>query len=319
MQRIDTAFVLGAGLGTRLRPLTLHLPKPLVPVLNRPLVCHAFDRLIAVGVRRFVVNTHHLPAAYAAAFPGAVYRGCPIHFRHEPVLLDTAGGLRNAAHLLDRPFLLFNGDICTDLPLEPVLAAHAGSDALATLALRTTGPIRNVRVEPVAASPDGVRVTDLRGLLDPARAGTHQYTGIAVIEPALLERVPSGDALSLTPVLADAIRDGRTVGGAVVDAGDWFDLGAPAEYLAVHARLCAGRREIAPGAIVEAGAEITGFGVIGSGVTVAAGARLRNVVAWSHGGPLRIGPGALLEDCVVFGAGTFQGVNAGPVVEVRAG
>jgi len=318
MPPIVTAFVLGAGLGARLRPITHRLPKPLVPVLNRPLITHTFDRLIDAGVRRFVVNTHHLPAAYAAAFPGAVHRGCPIHFQHEPLLLDTGGGLRNSAHLLTAPFLLANGDIYSDLPTGPLLSAHADCGGIATLALRSNGPVRNVAVAAGEGKPGSVRVTDLRGLLDPACVGTHQYTGIAVIDPALLDRIPPGEVRSLIPVLAEAIRDGLVVGGVVLDAGEWFDLGTAAEYLAVHARLCAGRWVIASDVAVDPDASISGFGAIGAGVTVAGGAHLRNVVAWSDGGPLRIGPGARLADCVVFGAGTFGSANSGPVVEVTS-
>ncbi|HYF36671.1 MAG TPA: sugar phosphate nucleotidyltransferase, partial [Prosthecobacter sp.] len=109
------AFVLGAGLGERLRPLTDQLPKPLIPVFHRPLITYAFDHLIAAGVEELVVNTHHLPEAYAHEFPNRRYRGLPIHFRHEaPVRLETAGGIANVQDLLgDEPFIVYNGDILT--------------------------------------------------------------------------------------------------------------------------------------------------------------------------------------------------------------
>ena len=98
---VKKAFVLAAGLGTRLRPLTDTLPKPLIPVGLKPLITFAFDHLIAdAGVEEFIVNTHHLAGAYAGAFPDGTYRGRPLHFRHEPVLLETGGGIRNVADLL---------------------------------------------------------------------------------------------------------------------------------------------------------------------------------------------------------------------------
>src|SRR5204862_2326676 len=87
--KIRTAFVLGAGLGTRLRPLTNRRPKPLIPVVNRPLISYAFDHLLGVGVERLVVNTHWRAEAWQTAFPDSSYRGAPIAFRHEaPEVLE---------------------------------------------------------------------------------------------------------------------------------------------------------------------------------------------------------------------------------------
>ena len=94
---IDQAFVLGAGLGTRLRPLTEDLPKPLVPIFQKPLITFALDHLVAAGVKSFVVNTHHLPADISKlSFPDGIYRELPVRLVHEPVLLETGGGIKNA-------------------------------------------------------------------------------------------------------------------------------------------------------------------------------------------------------------------------------
>ena len=93
---IRTAFILGAGLGTRLRPLTEECPKPLLPVGGRPLITYAMDHCLSVGIERFIVNTHHCPRAFDRAFPEKSWRGWPILFRHEPVLLDTGGGSRTS-------------------------------------------------------------------------------------------------------------------------------------------------------------------------------------------------------------------------------
>ena len=98
--QINTAFLLGAGLGMRLRPLTQTCPKPLLPVRGRPIITYAMDHLLTVGVQRFIVNTHHCADVYRQTFPDGQWRGIPIIFRHEPVLLDTAGGLKNIEDLL---------------------------------------------------------------------------------------------------------------------------------------------------------------------------------------------------------------------------
>src|SRR5215204_6109616 len=97
---VRNAFVLGAGLGTRLKSLTLHRPKPLIPVCNRPLITYAFDHLLGVGVQRFIVNTHHRAEAYKAVFADRSYRGAPVELRHEPDILETAGGIKNVEDLL---------------------------------------------------------------------------------------------------------------------------------------------------------------------------------------------------------------------------
>ena len=125
-RRFKTAFVLGAGLGTRLRPLTERLPKPLLEIGGRPIISYAMDHLRNVGVDRFIVNTHHCPEAYAERFFDKQWRGVPIIFRHEPVLLDTAGGLKNIEDLLeeDETIFCYNVDVVTDLPLHQLRQAH---------------------------------------------------------------------------------------------------------------------------------------------------------------------------------------------------
>src|SRR5438045_6932417 len=105
---ITQAFVLAAGLGTRLRPLTDELPKPLVPIFQKPLITFALDQLIASGVQRFVINTHRLPHLFQRQFAEKNYRDYPVDLVNEPELLETGGGIRTARTLL------LDGDIFTD-------------------------------------------------------------------------------------------------------------------------------------------------------------------------------------------------------------
>ena len=122
------AFVLGAGLGTRLRPLTDALPKPLIPVFHRPLIQYALDHCLAAGIREFAINTHHLPEKWPEYFPDGTYRGAPVTFFHEPELLETGGGIKNIASWIgDDPVLVYNGDILTDLDLPRLLETHTSS------------------------------------------------------------------------------------------------------------------------------------------------------------------------------------------------
>ena len=157
-----TAFILGAGLGTRLRPLTEHCPKPLLPLGGKPMVERALAKLYAAGTRRFLINTHHCPEAWTQAFPTGRWQDAEIRFVHEPVLLETGGGLANINQFLtaeDTQLVVWNGDILSDVQLAEAYAHHITNGAEATLVVREKGPNTNVRI-----TDDGF-VTDLRDRL----------------------------------------------------------------------------------------------------------------------------------------------------------
>ena len=289
-----TAFILGAGLGTRLRPLTNRRPKPLIPVANRPLLTHAFEHLAALGIERFVVNTHWHAERYAEFFPERRWEGRPITFVEErPEVLETAGGIWNARALLDDgPFVVYNGDIFSDLPLAPALAAHLVNDNEVTLVLRSHGGNRNVALDSAAG-----RVTDLRRALRPEIEPQHLFTGIYVVEPAFIARIPAGAKLSVVPVFHEMIRGGGKLGGIVIDEGAWWDLGTRAEYLAVHAALASrGAPWIATNVDVAPGARISGATAIARGARIGAGADLRDCVVWENA---EVAPGARLTRCII--------------------
>jgi len=230
VKKVTTSFILGAGLGTRLRPYTEKLPKPLLPVEGRPLIEYALDHCIEAGIERFIINTHHCPEEYEKAFPEASYRGCPIDFRYEPVLLETAGGLKNVEDLLspDESVLLYNGDILTDLSLAPLLEFHHWTESESTLALRSSGPVQNVTVD-----TDSGQLLDLRQTLLPDQTPNAGYTGICVVAPAFLERIEKDKVESLVPIWLQAINDGASIHGIVLDDGEWNDVGTVEVYEAL--------------------------------------------------------------------------------------
>ena len=224
------AFVLAAGLGTRLRPLTDKLPKPLVPIFHKPLLTFALDSLIAAGVGTLALNTHHLPDAFTEAFGAKPsYRGHELQLFHEPLLLDTGGGIRNARIALgESTFFLYNGDILADLPLTELLAQHRASGALATLLLRNAGGVANVRFDAHAS-----QILDFRGVLGLNEGEMAVYSGVAVFEPAIFDWLPEGRS-SIIDALLEAMRAGTKVGGMLVRSGLWMDIGTPAAYLEAH-------------------------------------------------------------------------------------
>ena len=228
-----TAFILGAGLGTRLRPLTERTPKPLLPIGGRPMVERAMERLHAAGTRRFIVNTHHAAEAWPAAFPGGRWRDAEVVLVHEPELLDTGGGLANIAGLLapgDSELVVWNGDILCECDVAAVVEHHRTNGAEATLVVRESGPMANVRIT------DEGDVTDMRDRLGSADR-PYQYTGVCVVTAEFARGVPARKE-SLVEHLLRRIQAGRGKVQAFLDRSErWHDLGTAEEYESVRARL----------------------------------------------------------------------------------
>ncbi len=225
--RYKTALIFGAGLGMRLRPLTERCPKPLLEIAGRPIITYAMDHLRAAGVARFIVNTHHRPEVYLEKFPARQWRGAPIVFRHEPVLLETAGGLKNIEDLLEGEEAIFcyNGDVMTDLPLGPLLENHEKMRPEATLALRSRGPLLNVNIN------ERGEICDLRHILGNPGIRSCLFTGIYVVETPFLRSLQKGKVESVVPALIRRIVDNpRSVRGVVIDDGEWHDIGSVEAY-----------------------------------------------------------------------------------------
>lgn len=297
---ITQAFVLGAGLGTRLRPLTDELPKPLVPIFQKPLITFALDHLAAAGVRRFVINTHHLPERFETLFGGGSYRVRPVALTHEPILLETGGGIRNAEPLLgDGPFVVYSGDVLTDLALGPLLEEHTRRGNDVTLALRETGLAAQV------AFRDG-RVLDIGHRF--GHPGTLDYANISVWNPGAFARFSVGEKISFIPVLAQWIADGGRIGGVISNDGAWFNLGSPTQYLAAHRAIIERNWRpaylqpndwpvrIASDAQIDPTATIDRCSVIGAGCSVDAGAAIAESVLWPGA---QIASRTSLKRCIV--------------------
>jgi mannose-1-phosphate guanylyltransferase len=297
---IDHAFVLGAGLGLRLRPLTEDLPKPLVPIFQKPLITFAFDHLAAAGVKSFVVNTHHLPAAFETLLVDGRYRDLPVRLVHEPVLLETGGGIKNVQPWLGtEPFIAYSGDLLTDLPLEPLLEEHLRSGNDVTLALRETGLATNVAFR-------GGRVLDIGNRY--GQPGNYDYANVSVWSPRIFDRIPSGKKISFIPILAEWIGKGGKIGGVLLNEGRWFNLGSPEEYFAVH-RMVAEERwrpayvqpsdwpiSIAPDAMIDPTAQVRGCSSIGAGCRLGTGAIVEDSILWAGA---QIASHSRLSRCIV--------------------
>ncbi|MGH8095064.1 MAG: sugar phosphate nucleotidyltransferase [Chthoniobacterales bacterium] len=297
---IVQAFVLGAGLGKRMRPLTDDLPKPLIPIFGKPLLTFALDHLIAAGVESFVVNTHHLPERFPESLGQDGYRERPLRLLHEPVLLETGGGIKNAERFLTgENFLVYSGDILTDLPLAPLFEEHfrAGNDV--TLALRSTGMASNV------AFCDGqiIDIGNRRG-----HPGNYDYANVSVWNQRAFARFSSGEKISFVPVLAEWIDGGGKIGGIVIEQGRWFNLTSPNDYLAIHRTILAESWRpgylsppdwpvrIAPDVRIDPSARITGYSAIGAGCRIGAEAVVEDSILWPEA---QVAPCTRLKSCIV--------------------
>jgi mannose-1-phosphate guanylyltransferase len=233
-QRFKTAFILGAGLGTRLLPLTEKCPKPLLDLGGRPIITYAMDHLLGIGVERFIVNTHHLPEVYLEKFPDRKWKERPILFRHEPTLLDTAGGLKNIEELLheDETIICYNGDIVADFPLSPLVRFHNAALPEATLALRSRGPVLNVAF-------DGEKsVCDIRDTLGHRGALACLFTGIYAVETSLFHHMESGKVESVVSIFLERIRENPgSIAGIIIDEGNWWDIGSLEIYNNLNSRI----------------------------------------------------------------------------------
>jgi mannose-1-phosphate guanylyltransferase len=293
------AMILAAGLGTRLRPLTLGRPKVLMPVQNRPLLHWLFDYLRGAGAEAVILNAHHLSDILAAHLASHDF-GIPVQARVESALLGTGGGIRNVADFWDdRPFVVMNGDILSAIDLQGVIRGHLQSQAVATLVL-TDEP----RFNQVQVGADGRIVRFKDGPPDASLA----FTGIQVVSPEVLDVIPTRGASSIIQAYERLIAAGRRVMAHVVRDEYWRELGEVARYLAVHQEFS--RLESAPipglqagpGAIVHPSARmgkrvwLAGTVCIGAGCDVADGATVQDSILWDR---VRMGPGCSVRNSII--------------------
>ncbi|MGJ8677295.1 MAG: sugar phosphate nucleotidyltransferase [Akkermansiaceae bacterium] len=279
---IKKAFILGAGLGTRLRPLTNVLPKPLVPIFNEPMANYALRHCQAAGISSFAINTHHIPEAWQEAYPTGEFEGSSIEFFNEETLLETGGGIRNIASFIGSdPLLIYNGDILTDINITELIEKHEASGNIATLALRSSGENCNVSI--VAD-----QVTDMRNTLGDTE-GTHQFTGIYCIDPEILKLIASAEeqlVISIVPAFIELIKQGK-LGAVVLDEGYWLDIGNPIAYREAHDHLRQTRKNrlaaIHPSAKIHPDTIVNDATcIIGAEANIPSGAQLENTIVWAN-------------------------------------
>jgi NDP-sugar pyrophosphorylase family protein len=246
------AMILAAGLGTRLRPLTETMPKPLLPVAGTPLIVWNLLLLRRYGVTEVLINLHHLgPMIEQTLGDGARY-GLSLTYSREPVILGTGGGIKQAEPFFEgRPFLVLNGDTLLELDLGALMQAHREGDALATMVLREDpeaerwGPVEVDQAQQVL-SING------RGRTGSGPTRMLMFAGVHVMHPRLLREVPVGRESSIIEAYVRAIAGGERILGYRM-AGYWSDVGTPERYAQAQRDAEAGRISLAARSEPEAG------------------------------------------------------------------
>ena len=328
------ALILAGGKGTRLRPLTVYTPKPVVPICNRPFLLYQIDTLRRAGVRNVTLALSYQPTKIEQLLGDGSDYGVEIKYAVEPQPMGTAGAFKFAQGFIRERTVVFNGDVLTDLDLGAVIREHEARRATATIVLT---PVENPSAYGlVVTEPDG----RVRRFLEKPKADEISVNtinaGTYVLEPQVLDLIPAGENYSFEyGLFPDLLRRGESF-YAHVPAGHayWLDIGTPARYLQAHQDLLAGRVrdveaptrrgrfELAAGAevdglsmvadncTVKSGAQVSNS-VLGEGCYVEEKARVENSVVWPH---TRVGAGA-----VVSGAIIGRGCHVGRYSQVGAG
>lgn len=223
---IYTAFVLGAGLGKRLRPLTNDMPKPLLPIAGKPVITYALDRLVEAGAEKIIINTHHHAEKYTEFFKEKKWKNADLIFRHEKILLETGGGIKNTEDLWkeDEDLFVHNGDILTTISLEKLWEHHISSGNEVTLGLRTQEKPRDIGFDEkegkVRKIQHGAEDNQLKWCL---------FAGVYAVNRRFLARFEKEKPISVIPVFREMIRE-EALGGIVLDEGKWHDIGSLEVY-----------------------------------------------------------------------------------------
>jgi len=314
------AVILAGGEGTRLRPLTLSTPKPVVPVVDRPFLRHQLDLLAGVGVTEVVLSVAYRPERIEAVFGDGSAFGVRIRYAVEDTPLGTGGAVRNALPFLDERTIVLNGDILTDVDLAQIVSRHAAEGASASILLT---PVPNPAAYGLVETEPGGRVRRFREKPNPEEITTDTINaGIYVLETRVLDLMPAGVNHSIERGFFPALLARGDLVLGPVHRGYWIDIGTPEKYLQVHRDVLSGRFLVPldggplrggfahPSACVSPEAVLEGAFYVGPRCEVEAGARLGpDTVLVSE---VRVRGGARLRDCVLW-----RGVEAGPDCDVE--
>ena len=322
------ALILAGGKGTRLRPLTVYTPKPVVPICNRPFLLYQIDTLRRAGITDITLSLSYQPFKIEQQLGDGSDYGVKITYTVEPLPMGTAGAYKFAEDLIREPTVVFNGDIVTDLDLKSVIRQHNSRKAAATIVL---APVENPSAYGLVETEEDGRVRRFLEKPNPDEISCNTINaGTYILDPKVLDFVPTGENYSFEyGLFPDLLNRGEKFYAHVPEDAYWIDIGTPARYLQVHHDILAGRVRgiklkdrrgsfdaathaeiddlsiIGDDCTVKPGAQVINS-VLGEGVHVEEKARIENSVVWPH---TRVGSGAQVVGAIV-GRGCHIGRSA---------
>lgn len=313
------AVILAGGEGTRLRPLTIKVPKPVVPVVDRPFLRHQLDLLDTVGVRELVFSVAYQPERVRAVFGDGSAFGRLIHYAVEESPLGTGGAVKNAERHLDSTTIVLNGDVLADVDLAAVVRGHRSSGAAATIVLT---PVANPSAYGLVETDGDGRVLRFIEKPDPSQITTDTINaGIYVLETRTLSLIPPGVNHSIERGFFPALLARGDLVRAHVHRGYWIDIGTPEKYRQVHQDILRGRFRVTLEAVPRDGGWVHGTAridptatlvapfFVGADCVVEAEARIGPDTVLVRG--VKVSPRACIEDAVLW-----PGCTIGPEAKV---
>ena len=325
------ALILAGGKGTRLRPLTVYTPKPIVPVLNRPLLLYQIEILKKAGITDVTLSLSYQPDKIEHLIGSGSEHGIKIHYVTEPSPMGTAGAYKYAVGSNKDATIVFNADILTDLDVGALIDFHMANSAVATLALAPVADPSRYGLVPTDGSGRITAFIEKPTAEDRSNASKANTinAGVYILEPQVLDMLPTDVNRSFEYDVFPAILEkGLPFFGYVVKDKYWLDIGTPESYLEAHHELLAGRISgfepptddrsevatraevdktsvIGQGCVVKPGARVANS-VLGPNVHVEEKAAIENSVIWPH---TRVAAGAEITDSIV-GRSCHIGRNA---------
>ncbi|MEW6533041.1 MAG: NDP-sugar synthase [Thermodesulfobacteriota bacterium] len=303
------AMILAAGLGTRLRPLTLERAKPAIPLLGKPLVVRLIESLMKSGIGEFRLNLHHLPRTIESIFDHDPWQKLPVYFSYEAEILGTAGGLKNnESFFIDNTFVMANGDIVMDFSLAEAIAFHHERQAMATLVLIPQQP--PLTHYPIRIDHEG-HLWNFKGTA-PVGEPTDDvfaFTGIHILEPEIFDSIPQGRFWEINDeVYPGLLKSGKAIYGFPVE-GYWNDLGDPKRYLQAQRDLFSQSGihpsvQAAPEAQIDPRASVGPHVSIEAGCVVEANSSIEDAILWDQA---RVLSGASVRNAILGAGVVVQG------------
>ena len=310
------AMILAAGFGTRLKPLTLRLPKPMFPVLNQPLLEHTLKFLSSQGIQDIIINVHHLPKKIVEHFGDGSDFGVRLVFSIEEKILGTAGGLKKAEEFLQKEtFLVMNSDVLADINLANILKFHKEKNAYLTLVVRQDA--NPEKYKPIQLADDG-RITRFVDATFNHPFQTTQrvmFTGIQIMEPEIFSRIPKDKFFGTTEdVFPSLVDEGLPVYGTLHEKY-WIDIGTRETYIQAQADALEGKLilqtkssinfegplivppvHIGKDCEISNDAQVGPHAVLGNGCRLRSGAMVENSILWEG---VTIGSGATVKNSII--------------------